>query len=166
MDKQYQELISILQKELAVFQELRDLLNAETKPLIEFDAQSLEKITKAKQTLELRLKILEQARLDLLVALIRRFNIQPEKATLKELARFAPEPQAQILLKTRDTFKRLTGEMRKKVDGNSQLAESSLRLLQGLRGLIQRTIEEPTTYEGAGQVKARRDSIKVAGRRV
>ena len=166
MHKQFQELIAILGKELVLFKELHDLLESESKPIVEFHVAELENINKAKQTLELRLKIVEQARLEAIVSLAGAFNLHPEQVTLKKLSELAPPGQKETLLKARSAFKSLTVEIKDKIDNNGRLVGSSLRMIHGLQRLIFTQLEEPATYENAGKIRKKEPVFSIEGRRV
>lgn len=143
-------------KELIIFNEFRELVYQESKPIEEFDLEKMEKVNKAKQTLELRLKILEQSRQTVLTTLGEQHQLPPEQRTLKNIAEFAPPEMRDKLLRVRNTFIRLTDELKIKVEDNSKLVHSSLRLIHGLQHLITRSLEEPVTYEEAGKKAPRK----------
>jgi len=166
MERAYQELVSVLGKELALFKELRSLLDQETKPLIEMDTKAIEANVKAKQTLELRLKILEQSRLQIVSQMAQALRIDPADATLKNLARFAPNGQRERLVRAREAFIRLTGEIQEKVEKNGQLVQSSLRVVQGLQQVIANALEEPATYEDAGKLRKSNTRPRRESRRI
>ncbi len=166
MPNHFQELASILGKELFVFRELRELLEQETRPLVEFDLLRIEEINKAKETLELRHRILEQARLETVKLLAEQLGLAPTEATLDLLSRRAPVAWGHTLARLRDTFVRLTDDLKRKVEDNSRLVQSSLKLIHGLQMLIVRTIEEPATYEEAGRIRKAEVVYSQNGRRI
>jgi len=150
--QQFQDLINILGQELALFTELRDLLTGELKFIKTFDADKLAANVKAKQTLELRLKILEQARLETIAALSQGLGLDGQEVTLKDLAQHAPSGQREKIVKLQKVFKRLADEVKNKVETNARLVDSSLRLIYNLQRIIINAVEEPTTYQRAGQI--------------
>lgn len=166
MANQFQELAGILGKELALFKELGELLDQETRPLVEYDLPRIEEITKAKETLDLRMKILEQARLETIRLLAAELGLAPAEMSLRTIASRAPMPDGPRLARLRDALVALTEELKRKVETNGKLVSSSIKTVQALQALIVRSIEEPATYEEAGRIRQADPVYTQNGRRV
>lgn len=166
MDGSFQQLISILSEQLVALSELRALLDREKDAIAAFDSDGLEVVAGNKLSFQNRVQELERRRLEVAGALAAQFGLNPETATLKELAEFAPESQQHVLNKARDVFRQLGDELGDKIGDNKKRIDRSLWLIKNLRGLITEQIEEPPTYEELARGPIRGGSTSSGGGRV
>jgi flagellar biosynthesis/type III secretory pathway chaperone len=151
MNAAYQQLVVTLGKQLAIFSELRTLLDRETDAITEFDADTLEVIAGVKMNLQKKVRLLEDERQILVGSLAELYGVEPSVLSLRELATRAPQPQAEKLTKLRNVFAPLADEIQAKISDNSRRIDRSLWLVRSLRNIITNQIDKPPTYEKIGR---------------
>lgn len=70
-------ILSILKEQISVYKILHELLKRERESLINFDAESVEEISKEKDTVVMRLRLLEEERIRLIERFAENNNLSP-----------------------------------------------------------------------------------------
>ncbi|NLH49781.1 MAG: flagellar protein FlgN [Myxococcales bacterium] len=166
MQDKYQQLIGLLGDELRLFTEFRSLLDQEPEAIRTFNTEQLDALTNGKRLLYSRLQSLESRRRRIVGEIARHFGLDPEKATLADLAANAPQAHQEMLRRARDIFKQLAAEVAEKVQFNTKRVDRSLWLIENLRFLMTQGIEEPSTYEELGRKVRRQTRVTGEGGRV
>ena len=154
MNEIIQELITILDKELALYRRLLHLLREEKKIMVDYSIDDLGRSNMEKETIGLKLRLLEESRMMLMQRLSPHFDKEPEEITLADLCAKAGEPMASEIDARRTALKAQIGEVRELNERNRALALHSLSHIQGMINLIRALNAGSPTYEPTGTIKS------------
>lgn len=125
----FDDLISLLLEEAAIYRQMSALLAEEREALLSMAASDLAEICARKETLALRVKALDESRKLLSDRLGRRFGIAPADLTVSTLCRLAPKPVAERLDAARKELRELALECKNLNEANSRAARRGVDLI-------------------------------------
>ncbi|MCX7044096.1 MAG: flagellar protein FlgN [Candidatus Sumerlaeota bacterium] len=140
MDQLYSQLIAILTREAEQYLALEEILGEETARLVANDAEGVIAVTRRKDTLALQIRSLEESRFLLTDKFARSLGRKADGLTVSDLCETAPPRLASALCQARDGLKAVVERASVLNDRNRQLAENSLRLIQGTMEIFQRQL--------------------------
>ena len=145
MNELLEDLITLLSQESSEYKKLLDLLAAEESAVLQGKTETVQAITKQKETLALELRVLEEARATLMGRLAALFDEPVELLTLARLAEEAPVEHAPALKALQSELSELMGRLSEANRRNGFLLERALALLTTL-------VTQPPTYEPSGRL--------------
>jgi flagellar biosynthesis/type III secretory pathway chaperone len=131
------ELSSILCQETRLYQELIGLLQREKEAMIDLSLEDLHACNNQKQTLLLKLKVLENSRTAVLEKLSGWLGLPVSELTLSYLSDFATEPRRTALLRCRDQMGTVVESLQEVSQVNQILVERSLESIQDFFTVLQ-----------------------------
>jgi hypothetical protein len=146
-------LIDVLDKELMIFRELRDFLIAEKRMLMKL--ASLGKINEnntAKETIILKSRILEEARINILKKIARNLNIDDSETKLMSLANYAISEQKMIIEKQKNDLLKIARDINKMNDENKHILDASIINIKGSLDFISSLIDQSGVYLVNGKI--------------
>ena len=153
MNEIIQELITILDKELALYRRLLQLLREEKKIMVDYSIDDLGRSNMEKETIGLKLRLLEESRLMLMKRLSPYIDKEPEEITLDDLCEKAEDPLASEIAARRTALKAEIAGVREHNERNRALALHSLSHIQGMINLVRAMNSGSPTYEPTGSIK-------------
>lgn len=147
------ELFSILHREMGLYQDLIGLLQQEKEIIVtRFSLEELHTCNNQKETILLKLNVLERARVGLLENLARLLNVSVEGLTLSGLARLAEEPYRPMLETCRAKMVSIAESLREISQINRILVERSLDSIRSFFSLLNLLGLCPQIYLPSGQI--------------
>jgi len=159
-----EELAANVEAELSLFDELRDLLEAERDHLVDLNADGLREVTELKEELVLRHKILEDARFALGQRLEEVVSGLEADASLAQIATALGGDLEKRLLELRGRLSVLVDVVSRMSDLNRRFTSHSLLCIQGGLALLRSgaSDDKQLTYGATGRL-AGRMAVSVAG---
>jgi len=157
----FASLIDVLNKELAIFGELKDFLLAERKMLMK--ASALDQINEnnaVKENIILKSRILEEVRANILKKIARNLDLDHEQIKLSEVDDYAPLEQRQVLDKLKTELSEIAKMIRLMNDENSYLLDATINNVKGSLDFISSLVNRSGIYLGNGKI----DEIQRNGR--
>ena len=152
MDELFQDLILILSQEAAEYRKFLELLTAEEAAVLQGKTESIQEITKQKETLALELKVLEEARTTLMRRLAALLSRRAESLTLSVLIELGPEEYRSPLAELRAELQHSMAKLNEVNRRNGFLLERALAHIRGALSLITTLVTQPPTYEPTGRL--------------
>jgi flagellar biosynthesis/type III secretory pathway chaperone len=128
-DRSFPDLITLLEEEVTIYSQIRDLLERERHALLHMAASELGEICAAKETLALRIKALDESRRILSERLGRRLSISPDDLTVSKLCEFAPAGLKEKLSIARDQLREQALACRELNEINASAARKGLEIV-------------------------------------
>ncbi len=149
------ELQTVLEAEIALYVELRGLLQRERELIVNLDAVRLEDTVRQKEALAEEGKLLEESRIDVAVRLAADLDLGPERPTLSQICdRIGVESAPLRRLHSR--LVALVGAVRELRDANAGFAGESLLQVRATLQLLGRLLPTDPTYTTLGGTDAGR----------
>ena len=145
MASEIQELISILEEEQKIYEQLIPLATEKTQVIIKNNLESLQRITDQEQEAVDRVTALEKKRSEVIVNIAIIMNRKPEELKMKDILKLLekqPEERRQ-LAKIHDLLKSTVQRLMNINFQNKSLIEQSLELIEFNMNLIQSTRMSP-----------------------
>ena len=153
MTKLYKTLLKQMGQKIAIYEELIDLLRKEWDSVSEYSLMGVQEILNKKETLVLKMQVLEENRLQVVRAIAKKLEVPFEGLTLKKILSLQPHPlneklnlYRKKLLKQISLIAELTEKTKRIVDHSSMSIKKSLSFLH----LTQEKCE--AGYQAKGQV--------------
>ena len=153
MTKLYKTLLKQMVQQSAIYDELIDLLRKEWDSVSEYSLLDVQEILNKKETLVLKMQVLEENRLQVVGAIAKKHEVSFEGLTLKKILSLQPHPLNQKLSLYREKLLKqisliavLTEKTKRIVDHSSMSIKKSLSFLH----LTQEKYE--IGYQAKGQV--------------
>jgi len=159
-----QSFLEILREEIQVYRSLVDLLQEEQKGLIRADVEALEEMAKKKETVYLKVKLLEESRLMFSRKYCETFHIR-EELTLSRIIRDSEGYHTSELKDCQTNLKELFTVVSDLVRMNERLVGSSLRFLRGSNAILSGLTGEGLLYKQNGQFTEGNGSICTVNRK-
>ena len=102
-DKAFISLASVLKKELAIYQELKDIIICEKKILIKPSLEALSESNARKENIILKVRMLETARMNILKKIARNLELKIDEINLATMASYAAIEQRREIEESRNT---------------------------------------------------------------
>ncbi|MFV1951195.1 MAG: flagellar protein FlgN [Nitrospinota bacterium] len=155
------DLQTILLDEIDLYRELLSILQKEKEVMIEVSADKIMKCIKEKETLGLKLRMLEDYRISVVKKLSDKLNIPEEDIKLSRLSEIADEPYS-------SQFKRYSSDIRSlamSIDEvnryNKEFIERSLTSIRSSLSMLNLLNSSNPTYLQTGEVQGEEQSGKV-----
>lgn len=158
-------LISILHQEIALYQELYRLLHEERRIMTELSLEGLYSSNNRKETLLLRLKVLERARLDLIDKIAPLIDLLPGEITITSLINRIADPLKESLLSCYTRLSSLVESIEEINYINGLLIERSLDYIRGSISYLNSLISPLPLYMPTGMIKGDERSGKILSKR-
>lgn len=117
-----QGLLTLLQQEVALFEELLFVVEKEREVVESYRIEDLLESSKEKETCLIKIKMVEESKRSLIHRLSREFNVTPDELTLSKLCSITDHPTSLQL----ETFHIRLTELMKQIQGLNQMNKESL----------------------------------------
>lgn len=158
-------LISTLHQEIALYQELYRLLHEERRIMTELSLEGLYLSNNRKETLLLRLKVLERARLDLVDKIAPLIDLSSGEITITNLINRIADPQRSNLVSCYTRLSSLVESIEEINYINGLLVEKSLNYIRGSISYLNSLISPLPLYMPTGHIKGEGRSGKILSKR-
>jgi len=153
LDSLLEELLTSLDKETALYQDLLILLRKEKQMVAGMALDDLNESNKEKETLMLQIRVFEEARLALIEKLAERLEISSDKLTLLSLCDMVKEPYSTELKTHRSNLLSLFHSIREVNRINDGLISHSLDCITGSLSLLSNLVSSGSTYLDTGRIQ-------------
>jgi flagellar biosynthesis/type III secretory pathway chaperone len=136
MDELLEKLIGLITGEKQLYGSLLTVLQDEKAAVTGAGLEALNRSVKEKETVLLKIRILEEQRTNMLSQVAERLGLQAENLTLARLAREIPEPYAGQVRACRSSLLSLTQSIQELNNSNRHLFRRSLELVKGSINLL------------------------------
>jgi flagellar biosynthesis/type III secretory pathway chaperone len=147
------ELVAILDQEIELHKELLSLVHRDRELIIELCPEEIFENNKKKETVVLKIKMLEESRLLLLDRLSPHYGVSSPKLTLSKVASLAEEPYRSRLDACRSTLLALIKSIRDVNQSNSLIVKDSLHYFECSLDFLHYTSAASPTYLDSGRIK-------------
>jgi flagellar biosynthesis/type III secretory pathway chaperone len=149
MLRNYTQLLSLMERETALYASLVEVLDEETAHLVSNDADGLLSASRRKDTISLQIRSLEESRLLLIEKFSRPVGQSADDLRFSDLFTNAPAELRAPLEQARDRLKSVVTRVTRRNHRNRQLVENSLRLLHGTMETLQKQLRAAATPSSA-----------------
>ena len=136
MDALSEKLIGLIEDEKRLYGLLLTILQEEKAAALASRLDTLDQAVKEKENVLLKIRILEEQRINLLTQIAEALGEPVHRLTLKRLAEHLPEPHAVRVLACRSSFKSLAQSIQELNNSNRRLFQRSLELIKGSINLL------------------------------
>ena len=150
----FNALIEVLKKELAIYQELKCFIIDEKKVLIRPSFDELNESNARKENIILKARMLEEARTNILKKIARNLEIKADEIKLATLADYAAIEQRQKIEENRKKIVLISGEIRSLNEKNKDLVGSTLNSVKGSLDFISSLMSQGPVYLESGKIKS------------
>ena len=150
----FNALIEVLKKELAIYQELKGFIIDEKKVLIRPSFDELNESNARKENIILKARMLEEARTNILKKIARNLEIKADEIKLATLADYAAIEQRQKIEENRKKIVLISGEIRSLNEKNKDLVGSTLNSVKGSLDFISLLMSQGPIYLESGKIKS------------
>lgn len=161
MKKLMNELISIFEKQIKLHQSLLAVLMEEKTSIVESNLIELNNANGEKETLILKIKNLEDNRLNLVVKIAEALSEDSQNLTLKRLCEIIEEPHSTRLDDCRSRLILLTDNVRKSNEENKVLLTQAVELVRGSFMLLDNLMSSNSVYYRTGEIGNKGQSGRV-----
>ncbi len=152
MNDATERLLDVLEKEFDEYEALGKVLLREREILRSPKLGSMEEQLGMKAHIVTRIHRLEQERERLMKAISAEQGLDENESKLLDLVRSAPAPLAARLMDVRARLQEKTEKVNKVNEGNSQLIDSLLLVVNGVMDSVRSAFAEPTLYGVEGKI--------------
>ncbi len=145
-------LLSVMKKEIQVYQELLDLMSREKLVLLKPTLERIQESNTRKETLILKSKMLEEARTHSIRKLGEVLGLDQNGLTISTLVHHADRKTGQDLRNYQTTLQSIVNKIVELNDANRSLIDASLLSITGLIGFINQMMNAGPTYQENGEV--------------
>jgi flagellar biosynthesis/type III secretory pathway chaperone len=155
------ELSGLLEQETELYQALLAAIETEKRAVIDTNLENLNEITKAKENLLLKLRILDEGRSHLLRKLADILGQPVDTLNLKKLSRMVEAPHASRLKHCREELLSLITKIQAVNNQNRALFSHSLELVKGSMNLLNNLMISSPVYFSTGDIQRRDQTGKI-----
>jgi len=148
----FEALLEVLQEEVQIYRSLIDLLQEEQKGLIQADLEVIEEVEKKKETVYLKIKLLEESRQPLVAKICAFCGITEEDPPLSRMIQASGGHCTVALTACRGELRELLMTVQNLVKMNEGLVGTSLEFLRGSLTILQHPSFQPV-YSPDGQIE-------------
>ena len=157
----YQSLLSILKKEIEVYEELHTTMVHERKVLARPSIDELCESNSKKETCILKARMLDEARMSLMRKIAGLCNIGKEDVNISTLLSYAGDSHRRELKESQSALRSLIMSLSEFNEGNKTLINSSLFYVRNSIDFINNLISPSSTYMNTGQMNMGKVSGKM-----
>ena len=150
----FNALIEVLKKELAIYQELKCFIIAEKKVLIRPSFDELNESNARKENIILKARMLEEARTNILKKIARHLELKADEIKLSTVAGYAAIEQSQKIEENRKKIVLVSEEIRSLNEINKDLVGSTLNNVKGSLDFISLLMSQGPIYLESGKIKS------------
>ncbi len=158
-------LLEVLREEVSLYRSLAELLAQEQQGLIRADTDAIEETGKKKETLTLKVRLLEESRLSLVEKLNSLASLGTDP-TLSAIIAIADHSAAAALRECQSELRVLYDTTSNLVRMNQRLVGSSLQFLRGSLAILGHLSDGPSVYQRNGAMGGPFDSQRRVDRKV
>jgi len=147
-----EKLISLLNEQISLYHSLLNVLQHERRAMIAVEPLILNECTKEKENLILKIRVLEEHRINYVENLAESFCCPATELPLRKLAERVEEPFATQLLDCSCALSALVGSIHEINQSNRSLVSHSLDLVRGSLTLLNSLVCSHSVYHQTGQV--------------
>ena len=151
MDEKFENLLRILGKEVELFKEFLDLLQAERQYMIDLSLDRLHECSNQKETIILSLKVLEESRINVIASI--QNGQQSDFLTLSMIVDKAPPRYKKDLESCRSNLLSLVISIREINQINGILAERAINYTRNSLSFLNRLAHELPVYLPSGRME-------------
>jgi flagellar biosynthesis/type III secretory pathway chaperone len=153
LQKLFNNLSKLIREEIAQYRELLRLLYHERESIRKNSLNDIRHCTKMKETLTLKLKIMEESRNALLARIADHYEMKKEDLTVRKIAQIAPLPYAKEFRKYYEELMQLWGKIKELNTKNKAFVESSLLWVNTYMGFMNSLMNPNPVYLPTGKLK-------------
>lgn len=150
------QLVQLLQQETALYQSMLGTMDPEKEALVASDASALDRASREKESILLKLQALENQRCAMADELADMLACTPRELTLFEIARRVGEPHAGRLRQAGDILKRLLKTLGEENRRQKEIFDHSLAIMQEAFALLHTMTATASVYRRTGNVHSTR----------
>ncbi|MDD5434007.1 MAG: flagellar protein FlgN [Nitrospira sp.] len=151
MDKKFENLLEILEKEVELYCEFLNLLQMERQYMVDLSLDKLHECANYKETIVLNLQVLEESRIDVIGSI--QDDSRSGHLTLLLLINIAPIRYKKGLESCRSKLVSLVNSIREINQINGILAERAINYTKSSLTFLNRLIHELPVYLPSGQIE-------------
>jgi flagellar biosynthesis/type III secretory pathway chaperone len=152
VDGDLQGLLTLLQQEVALCEELISVLEKERECLKSYKVENLLESNKGKETCLIKIKMVEESRKSLIQRLARAFHIPPQELTLPELISIAEKPISSQLQTYHIRLTELTTQIQGFNQRNKEFLQSSVDQVNVCLSLLSSLGASKKVYQATGEM--------------
>ncbi len=146
------ELEKVLAQEIDLYRKYSKTLNDDIQWMTKLNVEELEKNNKAKNTLLLKIKALDQARLNLIKKFAIQHGIAEDKIRLTDICEKVTPAEGKRLKVLKDELHAIVTELQQAQIGTAHLAQASLNWVNSSIATLHRLLSPTGTYNPQGKV--------------
>ncbi|MEI6609730.1 MAG: flagellar protein FlgN [Deltaproteobacteria bacterium] len=154
LGKAFISLAAVLNKELAIYQELKDFIIGEKKILIKPSLEVLSESNARKENIILKVRMLEATRMNILKKIARNLELKIDEINLAAMASYAAIEQRQEIEESRKKIVLISGEIRTLNESNKVLVGPSLANMKWSLDFISSLMAQVPVYLESGKIKS------------
>lgn len=147
------ELIAILNREIELHKALFSCVQQDRQLLIDLRVDDLFENIKRKETLSVKIKMLEESRVALVEQLSTHYEIPHQPPTLSDLVSVVEEPHRSALNTARSTLRALMKSIQEVNQGNTLIVKDSIFYCNRSLDFLNHACSENPTYLHSGRIK-------------
>lgn len=152
-DDLFSALIDVLAGQVSVYEEMKKFLISEKEMLAKPAAfTAINKSNAAKENIILKARISQEAKVNLLKKIARKFDINEDEATVPELAEYAGEEKKRIIEDLRKSLLLIAGEIEALNNENKNILDGSMYNIKASLEFLVSLVERSGTYQGNGKI--------------
>ena len=156
MEHLLKKLLRLLEHATELYQSLFAVVQQEKEAVVSLNLQHLNQACKAKESLLLKLRILEEQREQLMDKLASDLGCSPQEISLTQLCQWVEEPYAGLFRERSTDLLALIQKLQKANRQNKSLLSHSLELIQGSYNLLNNAMADSPVYYRRGDVQKNR----------
>ncbi len=147
------ELVTILNREIELHKELLSCIQQDRCLLIDLRVDDLFENSKRKETLIVKIKMLEESRVSLVEQLSPHYEFSHQPLTLSDLVSAVEEPYRSALNTSRSTLHALIKSIQEVNQGNTLIAKDSIFYFNRSLDFLNQAFSVNPTYLHSGRIK-------------
>lgn len=151
MNPLFFDLLNLMKEETGQHKELLDLLYRENRAMKNLSLEEMSKCSKLKETIVLKLRMMEELRLSLVEKIADYLEISKDEITLLKIARVVKTPLADEFRRCHQVLSSLVQDIREMNKKNKMFIEHSLESINGYLGLLNNLINPNPVYLSTGK---------------
>ena len=156
MEHLLKKLLRLLEHATELYQSLFAVVQQEKEAVVSLNLQHLNQACKAKESLLLKLRILEEQREQLMDKLASDLGCSPQEISLTQLSQWVEEPYAGLFRERSTDLLALIQKLQKSNRQNKSLLSHSLELIKGSYNLLNNAMADSPVYYRRGDVQKNR----------
>jgi flagellar biosynthesis/type III secretory pathway chaperone len=149
----YDSMISVLRREIDVYQEMCALFLCEREILVRSDTEELYENNSRKETCVLKAKMLNEVRVKLVEKIAKVYGMDEQEITVSTLISHGDSRQKKELLECRSTLHALVQNAHELNERNKVLVNSSISYVRKSIEFINQLLSPPSTYLNNGELR-------------